>query len=115
MCEDLQFHQQQKQLTGTWCQPQRVQLAVKGWMFHLCAYHFPEETEQDLCERVCEVFGVDVQNMSIVRCEQGPLVERLLPRTPRATSVSWLVVMIAAAQLLAVLAALLCTSNQDSL
>jgi hypothetical protein len=31
------------------------------------------------------------------------------------TGVSWLVVMIAAAQLLAVLAALLCTSNQDSL
>ena len=46
MCEDLQFQQQQKQLTGTWCQPQRVQLVVKGWMFHLCAYHFPEETEQ---------------------------------------------------------------------
>ena len=46
MCEDLQLQQTQKQMTGTWCQPERVQMTVKGWTFQLCAYHFPEETEQ---------------------------------------------------------------------
>lgn len=46
MCEDHQLQQKQKQMIGTWCQPQRIQLTVKGWMFQLCAYHFPEETEQ---------------------------------------------------------------------
>lgn len=42
MYEDLQ--QQEKQPLSTQCQPKRVQLAVDGWMFHLCAYQFPDET-----------------------------------------------------------------------
>lgn len=42
MYEDLQ--QQKKHMTSTWCPPQRVQLAVEGWTFCLCAYHFPDET-----------------------------------------------------------------------
>lgn len=43
MCEDLHY---QQLLSGTWHLPQRVQLSVKGWMFHLCAYRFPDETEE---------------------------------------------------------------------
>ena len=41
---------------------------------------------QDMCERVSEVVGVDMQNISIVHREQGLSVERLLPDTVHTTS-----------------------------
>lgn len=45
MCEDVgDYCHQKKQLRGTWCLPQRIQLSVKEWTFPLCAYQFPDET-----------------------------------------------------------------------
>lgn len=61
MCEDVD--DQKKQLKGTWCLPQRIQLSVKEWRFPLCVYRFPDETDEDMYERVCEVFGIDVTSI----------------------------------------------------
>lgn len=80
MCEDVD--DQKKQLKGTWCLPQRIQMSVKEWRFPLCVYRFPDETDevklveivfmiviycfefmQDMYERVCEVFGIDVTSI----------------------------------------------------
>lgn len=44
MCEDVD--DQKKQLKGTWCLPQRIQLSVKEWRFPLCVYRFPDETDE---------------------------------------------------------------------
>ena len=47
MCEDVRdYSHQKKQLKGTWCLPQRIKLCVKEWRFALCAYRFPDETDE---------------------------------------------------------------------
>ena len=33
-------------ISDHWEQPRRVKLAVDGWVFHVCAYLFPDENEK---------------------------------------------------------------------
>ena len=53
LCDDLKL--EKRLVTGSWQLPRRVELAVEGCMFQVCAYMFADEKEEVgawVCERV---------------------------------------------------------------